>query len=1173
MKRWILTVGLLITVAVRADLVITEVMSNSDHPGGSGNGDWWELYNTGPSSVDLSGYIWNDANNPASDRAVFPSVTIAAEEAICIVDENSSNIEAWKTNVWGLAASVQALTKDDFGGDADFSGLSSGGDSVYLFDADSNLVTSVTFGDSAGGGKTFEWDADGVSLGFSVDGEYGAFTAPADGDGGAGIDVGSPATVADTNAAPENIPPYLSVAPGGTNQVVRDDQELVFSVIASEPLSDDTNDTVTLWADGIPADAVWSPSVTSRLSAVTNVFTWTPSRPQTTNITFYAADADGTNSITVQIEVRPDLDLVVNEYSAVANDKYLGGGLAGDSFGQDSYFGRILANGGNWIELVVMKDHLDLRGWQLYIAEASDYDGDHDIWYGVSTAKQSIVTFTTNAFWSDLRRGTVLTIAEEESITGQSGYSSVSGTDTNFSPETGDWWIHVSTRDEYLTSSNPLLVTTNNVPGDGYGEGHFSVGNSGWEITVRNENGGRVAGPIGEEYGGSGIGSTEAGMLAIDPDLSVNPDDYSDGTNTTFGSLNMVDGVQQSVAWLRAWYTFTNNNCGLVINEFNAVATNQYLDGDTYADSSDADSVLGRIPGNGGDWIELVVVKDHLDVRGWKLAWAEPGAAEGIDFNTSGDDLWYGNEDVLQGTLTFSTNAVWSDLRIGTIVTISENVLMTNENGSVVANGSDAGVDPASGDWWIHVSTLDEAANAVPLVDAADNDDDSPAGSFQVGSKNWQISILDDADALQAGPVGEVWWESGIGSDEVGALESDPADNVDNDDYDDRDESTFSQANVWSGGAESQNLNDVRAWTHFQNTGAGLILNEYNAVSSSEYLGGSGEDSYLGRIQGNGGNWMELVVTQDHLDIRGWKLKWAETGETNGTSDIWYGDSTVEQGVITFATHDRWANLRSGLILVLVEATNEATDVSVNTAADDYLIRVSTLEEADKGAAALVTTESNVSGDGPGNFSVGHKQWLLQIHDASDSLLFGPAGERTMTGVDNLNNDEVARLELDPDQPVTVSDYDDDNDSTFGEPNRWGSNTQDFSGLRTWGPIDTDADSLIDSWENHHFGGLGSSYYQDPDGDGFNNGAEYIAGSDPTNSMSVFSADNSVLNAEPGIEFYGITGRQYRVEWNTDLNEPWSNMVTGISGSNDVIRVLDTNVAVRRYYRIGVEIE
>ena len=53
-----------------------------------------------------------------------------------------------------------------------------------------------------------------------------------------------------------------------------------------------------------------------------------------------------------------------------------------------------------------------------------------------------------------------------------------------------------------------------------------------------------------------------------------------------------------------------------------------------------------------------------------------------------------------------------------------------------------------------------------------------------------------------------------------------------------------------------------------------LILNEFSAVGDAFYLRNGGTDPFLGTVQGNGGNWIELVVVTDHLDIRGWTLEW-----------------------------------------------------------------------------------------------------------------------------------------------------------------------------------------------------------------------------------------------------------------------------------------------------------
>jgi len=50
-----------------------------------------------------------------------------------------------------------------------------------------------------------------------------------------------------------------------------------------------------------------------------------------------------------------------------------------------------------------------------------------------------------------------------------------------------------------------------------------------------------------------------------------------------------------------------------------------------------------------------------------------------------------------------------------------------------------------------------------------------------------------------------------------------------------------------------------------------IVVNEYNGVAPTKFLNNSGTDTFWGRILGNGGDWFELVVVQDHLDLRGWK--------------------------------------------------------------------------------------------------------------------------------------------------------------------------------------------------------------------------------------------------------------------------------------------------------------
>jgi hypothetical protein len=192
-----LAVGLFAEVAPAA-LVITEVASTSGAPAGALAGlDWWELTNTGPGGVSLDGYEWKDSDGglpgtPDADTAIFPSgTTIGAGESLIVHDGDSAVPAAFRTD-WGLNSSVQILYGDQFSGNNSFSGLSSGGDKVELYDSTAALVAEVMFG-SATAGVSFEWNTLGASLGLSVAGENGAI-------GASNNRIGSPGAVPEPGA-------------------------------------------------------------------------------------------------------------------------------------------------------------------------------------------------------------------------------------------------------------------------------------------------------------------------------------------------------------------------------------------------------------------------------------------------------------------------------------------------------------------------------------------------------------------------------------------------------------------------------------------------------------------------------------------------------------------------------------------------------------------------------------------------------------------------------------------------------------------------------------------------------------------------------------------------------------------------------------------------------------
>ncbi len=154
----------------------------------------------------------------------------------------------------------------------------------------------------------------------------------------------------------------------------------------------------------------------------------------------------------------------------------------------------------------------------------------------------------------------------------------------------------------------------------------------------------------------------------------------------------------------------------VIVNEINAVA-------DDKLPADGADAFWGSTPtGNGKDWIELVVVSDHTDLRGWRVQVRNDG----------GDPV----------VLTLPDDIALADVRAGTILTISEQL------------ASDLTVDPGAGDWWINVQLT----------------------GFDTSNSNTQVAVLDAEGVIVFGPVGEgINPLSGVGSDELAALNVSPS--------------------------------------------------------------------------------------------------------------------------------------------------------------------------------------------------------------------------------------------------------------------------------------------------------------------------------------------------------------------------------------------------------------
>jgi hypothetical protein len=120
---------------------------------------------------------------------------------------------------------------------------------------------------------------------------------------------------------------------------------------------------------------------------------------------------------------------------------------------------------------------------------------------------------------------------------------------------------------------------------------------------------------------------------------------------------------------------------------------------------------------------------------------------------------------------------------------------------------------------------------------------------------------------------------------------------------------------------------------------------------------------------------------------------------------------------------------------------------------------------------------------------------------------------------------------------------------------------------------DADNDGTPDEWETAH--GLapdnGADALLDTDGDGVSNGAEYVAGTNPTNASSYLRIDSFNIGANVTISFGTVSNRTYTVQFTDALAAgAWSRLADfPARPGNRVEQVIDPNYTTNRFYRIA----
>jgi hypothetical protein len=121
--------------------------------------------------------------------------------------------------------------------------------------------------------------------------------------------------------------------------------------------------------------------------------------------------------------------------------------------------------------------------------------------------------------------------------------------------------------------------------------------------------------------------------------------------------------------------------------------------------------------------------------------------------------------------------------------------------------------------------------------------------------------------------------------------------------------------------------------------------------------------------------------------------------------------------------------------------------------------------------------------------------------------------------------------------------------------------------------------SAFQSWQMTYFDSTASAEAAaaaDPDRDGMNNQQEYLAGTHPTDPSSKLRIAAIQLNGDDVmLRVRTVTGKSYRVEWNTDARESFTNLVQdNIPGTDGLVEVTDhaATGSPRRFYRVALQL-
>ncbi len=513
-------IGCLLPLAASGQLVITEINSNGTPA------DFWELTNFGTAAVDLGGYVWTDSSGVVFNT-VPTGTSIASHESIVFV---TGLDEATFRTAWGLAPTVKIFATAN-------PGLGQN-DAAKLYVSATAPTPLLTLSYAAGGftcsnGTAAVGGHAGLSAGgtantqslimdpnfgpaaprytFATGGNFSSWQAPG------GTQTGSPGMV---GTAATNSAPYFTGTDQAFAAVGQDLSTLAFRVQAADA---DLGQAVTYT---LTAGPTW---LTLADDGPDNaMLVGTPQagvHPFTVRATDNNPSAPAATERSYLLYVPPVASpVLLNEYNAVNSSKFLNGGtveLDNDlGAAADLHFGRVLENGGDWFELVVVgtggPGAVDLRGWRIVLSQTA----------GGATTTSATIVLSQAPYWAAVPTGTLLTFIERNADQG--------GHDTgieirNNRGSVGDSWSNIWLGDPtYLTYTD--AATNGYTVIDGV-VGGIALDEKETRILLKNAAGTLMAGPFGEGVPpGVEVGDTEVFALNADPAPAVSPLVAADAT-------------------------------------------------------------------------------------------------------------------------------------------------------------------------------------------------------------------------------------------------------------------------------------------------------------------------------------------------------------------------------------------------------------------------------------------------------------------------------------------------------------------------------------------------------------------------------------------------------------------------------------------------------------------